>query len=343
MFASPSVYLEQLPELDADVEHFLSAVDRHLESYLKKAARRVPDVNCLKEGVTYQINTGGKRIRAALCVTACELFGTTYLRALGFAAAIEHLQNFTLIHDDIADGDGERRSCDSAWVKFGIGHAINIGDIFVPLSSLAILDSTYSPETKLKLMKLVSEFGIQIAEGQSLDINLRKNDAPTVDEYLECTRKKTGSFLAMATVGGGIVGGANHKQLRELRDFAMLAGTAFQIKDDLLDLSGGKGRTVGSDIMEGKRTLFSVYAAQQASEIERRRMWRILNKPRDRNTAREIQWVCDLYRNTGAIAYGEKTSEDLVRQASGYLTNFPESEAKYRLIRLSKYLSQRMH
>lgn len=343
ILASPSVYLEKVPDLDADVESFLNAVDRHLESHLRKAARRVPDVMCLKQGVTYQINTGGKRIRAALCVTACELFGTTYLRALGFAAAIEHLQNFTLIHDDIADGDTERRSRDSAWVKFGVGHAINIGDVFVPLSSLAILESTYSVEIKLKLMKIVSQFGLQIAEGQSLDINLRDNDSPTVEEYLDCTKKKTGSFLAMATVGGGIIGGANAKQLSELKSFAMLAGTAFQIKDDLLDLSGGKGRTVGSDIMEGKRTLFAVYAAQNASEIERRRLLRILNKPRASNTAREVQWVCDLYRKSGAWAYGEKTSEHLIQQATKYLMSFPESEAKYRLIRLSKYLSQRMH
>src|SRR5207237_3896017 len=99
--ASPSVYLAKVPDLDGDIERFLSSVDRHLESHLRKAARRVPDVMCLKQGVTYQINTGGKRIRAALCVTSCELFGTSYLRALSFAAAIEHLQNFTLIHDDI--------------------------------------------------------------------------------------------------------------------------------------------------------------------------------------------------------------------------------------------------
>jgi len=333
--------LNNIEELDADVEKFLHSVDRHLASQMRKAASRVAEIKCLKEGVAYQIQTGGKRIRAALCVTSCELFGGSYLRALGFAAAIEHLQNFTLIHDDIADGDLERRSQEATWVRYGIAHAINIGDVFVPLSSMAILETTYAPEMKLKLMQIVSRFGLEVAEGQSLDINLRQNNAPTVEEYMECTQ--TGAFLAMATVGGGIIGGASSKDLRHLKDFAMLAGTAFQIKDDLLDLIGGKGRNLGSDILEGKRTLFAVYAAQQAAELERRRLLRILNKPRNANTPNELEWVRDLYRRTGAIDYAENMAARLIEQATQYVSKFPESEAKYRLIKLSKYLSMRLH
>ena len=123
----------------------------------------------------------------------------------------------------------------------------------------------------------------------------------------------------------------------------MLAGTAFQIKDDLLDLIGGKGRNLGSDILEGKRTLFAVYAAQQAAELERRRLLRILNKPRNANTPNELEWVRDLYRRTGAIDYAENMAARLIEQATQYVSKFPESEAKYRLIKLSKYLSMRLH
>lgn len=335
--------LNNIEELDADVEKFLHSVNRHLESQMRKAAARLGEIRCLKEGVLFQIQTGGKRIRAALCATSCELFGGPYMRALGFAAAIEHLQNFTLVHDDIADGDLERRSQEAAWVRYGVAHAINIGDVFVPLSSLAILETTYAPETKLKLMQIVSEFGLEVAEGQSLDINMRENDTPTIEEYMECTRKKTGAFLAMATVGGGVIGGAGGKEQRQLREFAMLAGTAFQIKDDLLDLIGGKGRSIGSDILEGKRTLFSVYASQRVGDVERRRLLRILNKPRSENTPDEVEWVCALYHRTGAVDYAENMADKLIEQATGYLMKFPESKAKYRLIKLSRYLGKRMH
>ena len=94
--------------LDGDVDRYLSDVDRLLQPYLEQAVERIPEVESFKEGVSYQVLGGGKRIRAALCTTACEIFCGSYQHALGFAAAIEHLQNFSLIHDDIADGDGER-------------------------------------------------------------------------------------------------------------------------------------------------------------------------------------------------------------------------------------------
>lgn len=81
---------------DEDVESFLQTVDRHLEPHLKRSLTRVPEGEGLKEGVAYQVHSRGKRMRAALCVTVCELFCGSSQRALSFAAAIEHLQNFTL-------------------------------------------------------------------------------------------------------------------------------------------------------------------------------------------------------------------------------------------------------
>jgi geranylgeranyl pyrophosphate synthase len=336
-------YVEAAHEFGLDeVEKFLSDVDRHLEPYLRRSAAVTPRVEPLHEGVLYQVQTGGKRLRAALCATSCELFCGTYLRALSFAAAVEHLQNFTLIHDDIADGDSERRGQQSVWKRYGVGHAINIGDVFVALAALAILDSLYSPEIKLRLMRAVADCGLEIAEGQELDINLRQNDDPTLDQYVECTRKKTGAFLAMATVGGGIIGGAHDEDARRLREFALLAGVAFQIKDDVLDLTGGKGRTVGSDILEGKRTLIVAFIAQHGSPADKERLMQILNKPRDANTPEEVEWTCDLYRRAGAIDYAEGVAEQLVEQAYEHVAELPESEAKYRLLRISRYLSRRV-
>src|SRR5690348_6783337 len=90
--------------IDADIQSFLADVDRDVRPRLQESIARVPELHPLKPAITYQVRTGGKRIRAALCVGSCQLVGGDYPRALDFAAAIEHLQNFTLIHDDIADG-----------------------------------------------------------------------------------------------------------------------------------------------------------------------------------------------------------------------------------------------
>jgi geranylgeranyl diphosphate synthase type I len=245
------------------------------------------------------------------------------------------------VHDDIADGDEERRSQPSLWKQFGLAHAINIGDIFIPLGALAILESTYDAQIKLRLMRSVCEFSIEVSEGQSLDINLRETDIPSLEQYMACTRKKTGSFMAMATTGGGIIGGAHPKHLQALKQFSLLAGTAFQIKDDLLDLMGGKGRTVGSDILEGKRTLLAVYALERASERDRRRLLRILNKPRTAKSDWDLHWVCSLYRRLGAAEETELVAERLIEEAIEHLVKLPETAAKYRLIKISRYLSRR--
>jgi geranylgeranyl diphosphate synthase, type I len=343
-----SDYFEQadaagLEVLREEVEGFLADVDRRLVPHLKKALAQVPNVEPLRRGMAHQLTSGGKRVRAALCVTSCELFGAPYVRALDFAAAIEHMQNFSLVHDDISDGDEHRRAQQSIWKQFGIPHGINIGDTFVPLAALAVLQSPYAEALKVRLLTIVCEFGLQMVEGQTLDINMRNRLNVSERDYTNCTYKKTGAFLAMATVGGGLIGGADDEQLLRLREFSFLAGTAFQIKDDILDMDGTKGRPIGSDILEGKRTLLVVHAARNASELQRRRLFTILDQPRESKGDREVAWVYDLYRRTRAREYAELTAKRMVDQACAHLEAFPESEAKYRLLRLSHYLSGRTH
>lgn len=341
-------YLEQADAageeiLRDEVERFLVEVDRRLVPHLKKALAYVPNVEPLRRGTAHQLTSGGKRVRAALCVTSCELFGSAYVRGLDFAAAIEHMQNFSLVHDDISDGDEHRRAQQSIWKQFGIPHGINIGDTFVPLAALAILKSPYSDELKVQLLTVLSEFGLQMVEGQTMDINLRTRTSFSEREYLECTRKKTGAFLAMATVGGGLIGGATTEQLLRLREFAFLAGTAFQIKDDILDMDGTKGRAIGSDILEGKRTLLVLQAARKGTELQRRHLFSILDRPREKKGPREVRWVFGLFRRTGAREYAELQARRLVDQACTHLADLPESEAKYRMLRLSHYLSGRTY
>jgi geranylgeranyl diphosphate synthase type I len=331
------------PDVDADVQRFLAEVDRHLRPHFDRVLARLADVAPLRPSVAEQVTGGGKRIRAALCAVSCELFDTPYAYSLDFAAAIEHIHNFTLVHDDIADGDAERRARPSMWKQHGIAHAINIGDVFVPLAALSILGAPYPDELKLRLLALVTEQALEMVEGQNLDLNLRRAATAGHEDYLECTGKKTGALLAMATVGGGIIGGAAEADLERLRRFARLGGVSFQIRDDLLDLDGDKGRAPGSDIREGKRTLMVVHAGHRASAADRRRLHAILNKPRASTSAADVAWVRELFRRTGADVYAARTAAELGDRACDHLLDLPESAAKYRLLRLARYLSARRH
>jgi geranylgeranyl pyrophosphate synthase len=325
-----------------ELEAFLSEVSDELRPLLQEAMDRVDEVPTLKEGVVSQVLGGGKRLRAALCASVCEMFCGDHRRALGFAAALEHLQNFTLVHDDIADGDPERRGEASAWTRYGLAHGINIGDIFVPLTALAILDAGYPAETTLRLVRHVSELGLQVAEGQALDINLRADPTPTYAGYVECTRRKTGAFFAMAALGGAVIGDAAEHHLAALREFAFEAGVAFQIRDDVIDVTGGKGRRVGSDIAEGKRTLLVVYSAEAAEDAERERLFAILDRPRAETTAGDVRWVIDLMSRTRARERSERAAETLIRAALGHLADLPDTPGKFRLIRLSRHLTRRL-
>ncbi|HEX2095313.1 MAG TPA: polyprenyl synthetase family protein [Longimicrobiaceae bacterium] len=326
---------------DSDVEAFLEEVDRRLRPLLRRSRARVPAVEPLRTGTVYQMSTGGKRVRAAVCVAACEMVGGVGDRALSFACAMEHMQNFTLIHDDIADGDTERRGQPALWTRFGVGHGVNIGDLFVPLAALSILEAPYSDAERVALVKLLAQFGIDMAEGQALDLNLRHSSNPTVEEYMECTRKKTGSFLAMAAVGGGLLGGGTEGHLKVLRDFAERAGTAFQVRDDILDVYGEKGRATGSDVLEGKRTLLVIHAAREARPAERRRLFDILDRDRSEKTEEDVRWVCDLYGRARAVDFAEHVAGELVEGAAARLAAFPETPAKYRFLRIARYLGKR--
>ena len=329
------------PAYYAHIEQYLRDVDRQLVPYMRNAVHLVPQIECLRDGVATQIRTGGKRLRAAMCVLSCEIFGVEYERALDYAAAIEHIQNFTLIHDDIEDGDDERRSLPALWKKYGVPHAINIGDTFVPLATMSILRSPYPNPIKLRLIERVALFGLEMASGQALDIGLRSREFISVADYLTCTKHKTGSFLAMAVVGGGIIGGATAPQLDALRDYARTAGVAFQIKDDSLDFTGTKGREVGSDIREGKITAHAVYAMNNASVEDRTRLRRILRKPRRATTPNDIEWVVRLYRDTGAIEFAQRISISMIEASLHHLLQLPASESREKLILMSRYLSRR--
>jgi geranylgeranyl pyrophosphate synthase len=308
---------------------------------LTEQLQRVPNVRPLRPGIGAQIASGGKRLRAALAVTSCALFGAPEARALEFAAAVEHLQNVSLIHDDIADGDAQRRNQKAMWVRHGVGQAVNIGDGFLPLVTLSILEAPCSERVKLRLLHLVAEYGLEMVEGQTLDLNLRAKTDVSLEEYFDCTAKKTGALLSLAIVGGGVIGGGADVHLALLRDFSTLAGVAFQIRDDALDLEGGKGRRRGSDVLEGKRTILTVHAARHADRPRRERLYTILDKPRAEKSPVEVRWVLDLYRELGADDFAHGLVTELLDKAAERLRALPETQAKHRLLRLTRHLGSR--
>jgi geranylgeranyl diphosphate synthase type I len=229
------------------------------------------------------------------------------------------------------------------WVRHGIGQAVNVGDGFLPLVTLSIVEGPYTDAVKLRLFRLLAEHGLTMVEGQTLDLNFRTKTDVSLQDYFECAAKKTGALLGMATMGGALIGGGSEAHLMLLREFSTLAGVAFQIRDDLLDLEGGKGRLRGSDILEGKRTILAVHAGQQADRRQRDRLFAILDKPRAAKSTADVRWVLSLYRDLGSAAFAHGVCTDVLDEASQHLFPLPDTAAKYRLLRLARYLGVRRH
>ncbi|MHA2407460.1 MAG: polyprenyl synthetase family protein [Candidatus Ranarchaeia archaeon] len=291
----------------------------------------------------YALSSGGKRIRPALCLVVYEGFTGKWKEALPFALALEIIHNMTLVHDDIMDGDRTRRDQDSIWVKFGIAHGINIGDGMYSLALEQITKADYSPEMKEALFALANSTAMLIFEGQAMDVDLRDFDEVTEETYLQSVRQKTGVLIAAAVSGGAIIAKALSKEQEALRQYGINIGMAFQIRDDIIDLTEGKGRggEIGCDIKEGKKSLITIHALMHANEAEKEKLLHILRQEREKTTQAEVDWVISLYKKLNSIEYAQTTSENLVRDSLKSIQILQEEGLRGILEDLAHFIIQR--
>lgn len=208
----------------------------------------------------------GKRIRPVLCLLCCEACGGDWEQALPAAAAVELVHNFSLIHDDIEDGDSTRRGRPTVWSVWGVPQALNAGDTLFTLAHLALFrltDRGASTETVLAALRILLTACLRITEGQFLDLRFEGEDGVSVEEYLFMIARKTAELLSAACELGALVAGASADVRGRLRTFGHHAGIAFQIQDDILGIWGDPavtGKPVGSDLRRGKKTFPVLYA-----------------------------------------------------------------------------------
>jgi geranylgeranyl diphosphate synthase, type I len=284
----------------------------------------------------------GKRIRPVLCLMTAEALGAPPRSALTFACAIELLHNFALVHDDIEDGDTMRRGRPATWQKYGLAHGVNIGDYMLFRTFRLLFRDPNNPlsvrEQLTELFHLTQE---HLFMGQSLDISARSQRDFKLPDYELIVVMKTGSYLAAPMLGGAIVARASEEIIEAITRFGRALGPLFQIKDDLIDLTSGKGRdSIGNDIKEGKRSYLVAAVTEQCSQDEATRLYDILDKPRAETTQDNVDWVIDLFKNHGAIDKAESYCQILHDRALGAITSVPK-ELKEVLETATKVLATR--
>lgn len=248
------------------------------ESNLKKYNAHSPETEAQKnliDAMNYSLEAGGKRIRPVLVYAFCEAFGGDYRTAAAPACAIEMIHTFSLIHDDLPamDNDDFRRGKPSCHKAFGEAMAILAGDAlsvlpFEIISDDEILTSSQKVRIISALAKAVGKSGM--IGGQVIDMeNELRSDVDETD-LRNMYRNKTGQLIAVSCIMGGICAGASEKQLEIAAEYAFRLGLAFQIIDDILDVTSSAeilGKPIGSDAEENKTTFVTLYGVEKAQEI----------------------------------------------------------------------------
>lgn len=254
-----------LPRLEAEMRHVLrDGTDDLIEHY----GMMHYHMGWSDERFRSETLPAGKRLRPMLCLLSCHEVGGDPANALPAAASIEILHNFSLVHDDIEDGDVTRRHRPTVWKVWGVPQAINAGDSMYTLAYAAMqrLSQRGLPaKTVLAALEIFTQACLELTEGQHLDLSFEQRSGVTVDEYMRMISGKTAALIGCSTNLGGKIGRATSPQQEALRRFGIAIGLAFQIQDDILGIWGDPevtGKAAGNDILRRKKSLPLLYALQ---------------------------------------------------------------------------------
>jgi len=274
---------------------------------------RDPSTHGLYEMVRYHLAldgsgaSGGKRLRPLLGLLAFASITGDHRRALPGAAAVELGHNFSLVHDDIEDGDRERRHRPTLWTVHGVPQAINTGDTLFSLSRIALhrlTDLGFSDAKVLRLMRLYDETFLALCEGQYLDIATSQSDEPmSVEAYFDMIGRKTAALIAASIEAGALLATDDEAVISRYRAFGWALGIAFQINDDLLGIWGKEQATgkAPSDVMHKKKTLPVIYAMEQAGPEDRERLGALYATANP--SPAEVTEIVELLERLGARDY----------------------------------------
>lgn len=255
---------------------------------------------------------GGRSLRPSLCIAAAKAFGGSLDEALNSAVALEILHNAFLIHDDVEDLSEQRRGRPTMHELHGVPMAVNTGDAMTVLSLRPLLDNcrTLGTYAAFRVLEEAERMGREAVEGQALELGWRRENAIDLDEadYLRMVLKKTCSYTTIFPIRvGAIVAGHDGPLLDRLGHFAFLLGAAFQIQDDLLNLTGDPkayGKEMAGDLWEGKRTLMLIHLLRNVGPDDKAWLTRHLGMPRERIQPADVARVRALMDEHGSIEYG---------------------------------------
>jgi octaprenyl-diphosphate synthase len=299
----------------------LSAIEREF------GRDTVSGVEAITEIGEYLRNGGGKRIRPALLLLSSKLFDYQGRGAVRLGAVVEIIHTATLVHDDIIDEAQIRRGRPAANTQWGNSKCVLAGDwLYMQAFKVAL------QERNFRILDTLIDLTQQMVEGELLQIE-KLGKLISLDEYFDLIFRKTACLFSVCMRMGAILGGATPEQEENLAQYGRDLGMAFQIVDDVLDLTASEtvlGKPVASDLREGKVTMAVIHSLERCTAAERRLIAKVVEECTvDGCTHAEILAILNRYGSLDATNECALRYAELARNA---ICNFPEGEIKRALL-----------
>lgn len=293
-----------------------------LEAMLKYLPSKEPQRYLYELLPSYPLRPG-KALRPALCISTCRAFGGSTNAAMNSAAAIELFHNAFLVHDDVEDGSEHRRGHPTLHAEHGLPIAVNVGDALNVASIQPLMDnlSLLGPTLTWKVFNEIQQMVRESVEGQALELGwVRDNLADLTErDYLRMILKKTCWYTCIEPARvGALIGSGGNAELDAFNRFGYYLGAAFQIQDDILNLTAQEdryGKEISGDLWEGKRTLMLIHVHGEADAAERERLQAFLAASRRQRRAVDVEWLRDLMDRYGSVDAARQTARMLAGAA----------------------------
>jgi len=288
----------------------------------------------------YIINSGGKRLRPLLCLLIAKMFNYKGDRHIPLAVVIEFIHTASLLHDDVVDSSNFRRNNPSANAVWGNQASVLVGDYLFSRSFQMLVQ-----DNDMTMLKLMSDVTNALAEGEVLQLSRTFHLEMTEAECLEVIERKTAILFAAAAKVGAHVSHQPKNIIKDVTEYGMCLGVAFQLMDDALDYLSDEeaaGKPVGHDLEEGKITLPLIHAMNQDEEL-RARVHLIADRDEQPYHDRDREWVRDRVLQHNGTTYAMQKANEYANRAISLLPEVENKNLQQLLCDLANFSAQRMY
>ncbi|UWG99078.1 polyprenyl synthetase family protein [Dehalobacter sp. DCM] len=314
-----------------EINSDLKKIEKELDKFLKV------DDPLFSQTCLYLLQAGGKRIRPGFTLLAGKFFDYRLEKLMPVAMALEIIHMATLIHDDVVDASLTRRGRPTLAAGWGNTVSVATGDyLFAKALELIVrIDNS-------EISSILADVCIEMCQGEIQQIKSAFDTTQTYKQYYYRIQRKTAQLISLCCKLGAKASGAEPKQVWLMSKYGNSLGIAFQMVDDILDLTADPkalGKPIGGDIRQGIITLPMIFALKDSPQKDR--LNELLGK--QIKSEAEVEECITLIIQSGGIEKSRRIVESYITKSKNYLAGFPDIPAKEALIELAKYMSERNH